>query len=118
VTSVTPIAQDCVCYLAALCHQHVNLPQLRNDLFSRMPLPCHRSYPPSEKHTSGRTTSKGADQDQMALIVRNAPDGVRELFLARRGMPSSQLAPIENAKKRAAKLRKIVKRSRNPSLSG
>jgi hypothetical protein len=54
----------------------------------------------------------------MALIVRNAPDGVRELFLARRGMPSSQLAPIENAKKRAAKLRKIVKRSRNPSLSG
>jgi NitT/TauT family transport system substrate-binding protein len=27
-----------------------------------MPLPCHQSYPPSENHTSGRTTSKGADQ--------------------------------------------------------
>jgi len=52
---------DRVCHRPALCHQHINLPKLRNDLFSRMPLPCHRSDPPSEKHTSGRTTSKGAD---------------------------------------------------------
>jgi len=33
-----------------------------------MPLPCHRSHPPSENHTSGRTTSKGADQHGEAAI--------------------------------------------------
>jgi hypothetical protein len=30
-----------------------------------MPLLCHRFYPPSEKHTSGRTTSKGADHHRI-----------------------------------------------------
>jgi hypothetical protein len=40
----------------------------------------------------------------MARIVRNAPDGVRELCMARWGMPSSQLALMESAKRRAAKL--------------
>ncbi|MCX7306940.1 MAG: hypothetical protein NTZ72_02910, partial [Afipia sp.] len=45
----------------ALRHQHIDLPKLRNNLFRCMPLPCHRSHPPSEKYTSGRTTSKGAD---------------------------------------------------------
>jgi len=34
---------DRVCDLPALCHQQINLPKLRNDLFSRMPLSCHRS---------------------------------------------------------------------------
>jgi hypothetical protein len=34
-----------------------------------MPLPCHQSYPPSENHTSGRTTSKGADQDDTATNI-------------------------------------------------
>ncbi len=58
---------DRVCDLAALCHQHINLPQFRNDLLSRMPLSCHRSYPPSENHTSGRTTSKRADHTRSAL---------------------------------------------------
>jgi putative SOS response-associated peptidase YedK len=42
--------------------------------------------------------------DYMAPIVRNAPDGVRELCMARWGMPSSQLALMERAKKRAAKI--------------
>jgi putative SOS response-associated peptidase YedK len=40
----------------------------------------------------------------MAPIVRNAPDGVRELMMARWGMPSSQFASMQSAKKRAAKI--------------
>ncbi|MCX7307174.1 MAG: hypothetical protein NTZ72_04175, partial [Afipia sp.] len=51
----------------ALRHQHIDLPKLRNNLFRCMPLPCHRSHPPSEKYTSGRTTSKGADQGNFFL---------------------------------------------------
>jgi hypothetical protein len=39
-----------------------------------------------------------------SAIVRNAPDGVRELMLARWGMPSSNEALFEAAKKRARKL--------------
>jgi putative SOS response-associated peptidase YedK len=42
--------------------------------------------------------------DYSAPIVRNAADGVRELTRARWGMPSSQLALMDAAKKRAAKL--------------
>jgi len=46
----------------------------------------------------------GVFPDYMAPIVRNAPDGVRELAMARWGMPSSQFALVEATKKRAAKL--------------
>jgi putative SOS response-associated peptidase YedK len=46
----------------------------------------------------------GIFPDYRAPIVRNAPDGVRELMLARWGMPSSQLALMEATKKRAAKM--------------
>lgn len=46
----------------------------------------------------------GIFPDYPAPIVRNAPDGVRELALARWGMPSSQFALMEATKKRAAKL--------------
>jgi putative SOS response-associated peptidase YedK len=46
----------------------------------------------------------GIFPDYMAPIVRNAPDGGRELCMARWGMPSSQYALMESAKKRAAKL--------------
>jgi putative SOS response-associated peptidase YedK len=42
--------------------------------------------------------------DYMAPIVRNAPDGVRELAKSRWGMPTSQFALMETCKKRAAKL--------------
>ncbi|MCX7355074.1 MAG: hypothetical protein NTY59_09630, partial [Alphaproteobacteria bacterium] len=45
----------------ALAAQNINLPQLRNDLFCRVSLPRHRRPPSWQKHTSGRTTSKGAD---------------------------------------------------------
>src|ERR1700759_1219127 len=46
----------------------------------------------------------GIFPDYRAPIVRNAPDGVRELAMARWGMPSSQFALMESTKKRAAKL--------------
>jgi putative SOS response-associated peptidase YedK len=46
----------------------------------------------------------GVFPDYRAPIVRNAPDGVRELAMARWGMPSSQFALMEATKKRAAKL--------------
>ena len=42
--------------------------------------------------------------DYIAPIVRNGADGKRELVKARWGMPSSQLALIQAAKKRAEKL--------------
>ena len=45
----------------------------------------------------------GVFPDYPAPIVRNTPDG-RELAMARWGMPSSQFALMESAKKRAAKL--------------
>lgn len=43
--------------------------------------------------------------DYMAPIVRNAPDGVRELTRARWGMPSSSKALFDAASRRADKLR-------------
>ena len=46
----------------------------------------------------------GVFPDYMAPIVRTASDGVRELVMARWGMPSSQMAQMQAAKKRAAKL--------------
>ena len=46
----------------------------------------------------------GVFPDYRAPIVRSAPDGVRELTLARWGMPSSSQALFEGTKKRAAKL--------------
>jgi hypothetical protein len=46
----------------------------------------------------------GIFPDTMAPVVRNAPDGVRELMMARWGMPSSQFVQMQDAKKRVAKL--------------
>ncbi|WP_374250350.1 SOS response-associated peptidase [Xanthobacter sp.] len=46
----------------------------------------------------------GIFPDYEAPIVRTGDDGVREIAMARWGMPSSQLALMEAAKKRAAKL--------------
>ncbi len=46
----------------------------------------------------------GIYPDYPAPIVRNAPDGVRELSLARWGMPSSHQALFDATKKRAQKL--------------
>jgi hypothetical protein len=41
-------------------------------------------------------------------VVRNAPDGVRELAMLRWGMPSSQKAQLDAASKREDKLRALV----------
>jgi hypothetical protein len=46
----------------------------------------------------------GIFTDTMAPVVRNAPDGVRELMMARWGMPSSQFALMQSVKAKAAKL--------------
>jgi putative SOS response-associated peptidase YedK len=46
----------------------------------------------------------GIFPDYQAPIVRNAPDGTRELMMARWGMPSSSKALMDATKKRAAKL--------------
>jgi putative SOS response-associated peptidase YedK len=46
----------------------------------------------------------GISPDYMAPVVRNAPDGVRELAMLGWGMPSSQFAQMQATKKRAAKL--------------
>jgi putative SOS response-associated peptidase YedK len=46
----------------------------------------------------------GIFPDYAAPVVRNASDGVRELAMARWGMPSSQRAILDAAKKRAQKL--------------
>ncbi|MDO9413804.1 MAG: SOS response-associated peptidase family protein [Pseudolabrys sp.] len=46
----------------------------------------------------------GVFPDYSAPVVRNAPDGVRELAKLRWGMPSSSFALMEATKKRAAKL--------------
>ncbi|MCX7307150.1 MAG: SOS response-associated peptidase family protein [Afipia sp.] len=47
----------------------------------------------------------GVFPDYRAPVVRNAPDGVRELAMLRWGMPSSSKAQLDAASKRADKLR-------------
>src|SRR5262249_9189092 len=53
---------DCVHHILALRDQNIDLPQLRNDLFRLVSLPCHCSPPGCQRHTSSRTTSMGVDQ--------------------------------------------------------
>jgi putative SOS response-associated peptidase YedK len=55
--------------------------------------------------TGNLPSMPGVFPDYSAPIVRNAPDGVRELSLARWGMPSSQFAQMQATKKRAEKLK-------------
>lgn len=47
----------------------------------------------------------GVFPDYKAPVVRNAPDGIRELAMPRWGIPSSSQALMEAAGKRADKLR-------------
>ena len=57
------------------------------------------------RDTTGNLPSlPGIYPDYPAPIVRNAPDGVRELAMVRWGMPSSKKAIFEAAKKRAGTL--------------
>src|SRR6476659_7841327 len=57
-----PDLADCVHQVLALRDQNIDLPQLRNDLFRLVSLPCHCSPPECQRHTSSRTTSMGVDQ--------------------------------------------------------
>ncbi len=54
--------------------------------------------------TGNMPTLPGIYPDYLAPIVRTAADGVRELTMARWGMPSSEQAQFEATKKRAEKL--------------
>src|SRR5262249_25969533 len=56
-----PDLADCVHHVLALRDQNIDLPQLRDDLFRLVSLPCHCSPPGCQRHTSSRTTSMGGN---------------------------------------------------------
>src|SRR5262249_15749887 len=56
-----PHLADCLHHVLALRDQNLDLPQLRDDLFRLVSLPCHCSPPGCQRHTSSRTTSMGVD---------------------------------------------------------
>ncbi len=79
-----------------------------------MPLPRHRSHPPWSKHTSGRTTSKGADhlttvriiptlqtvdtKPRLIHMAKTAPKATSSSIVNRtvpRRLPNSELRPRE-----------------------
>src|SRR6478752_5136185 len=64
-----PDLADCVHQVLALRDQNIDLPQLRNDLFRLVSLPCHCSPPECQRHTSSRTTSMGADHRDATKIL-------------------------------------------------
>src|SRR5262249_38071091 len=72
-----PDLADCVRYVLALRDQNIDLPQLRNDLFRLVTLPCHCSPPRCQRHTSSRTTSMGADHYQRLSIDWDAANPMR-----------------------------------------
>lgn len=49
-----PDRRNCIRNRPSLGAKNVNLSQLRNNLFHRVSLPCHRRPPLSQKQTSGR----------------------------------------------------------------
>src|SRR5262249_1338494 len=58
-----PDLADCVHHVLALRDQNIDLPQLRDDLFRLVSLPCHCSPPGCQRHTSSRTTLMGVNHD-------------------------------------------------------
>src|SRR5262249_15669265 len=66
-----PDLADCIHHVLALRDQNIDLPQLRDDLFRLVSLPCHCSPPGCQRHTSSRTTSMGVDQRPLCPL----PDG-------------------------------------------
>src|SRR6185437_13171752 len=64
-----PDLADCVHQVLALRDQNIDLPQLRNDLFRLVSLPCHCSPPECQRHTSSRTTSMGVDQSSGLTLL-------------------------------------------------
>src|SRR5215813_2071547 len=64
-----PDLADCVQHILALRDQNIDLPQLRDNLFGLVSLPCHCSPPGCQRHTSSRTTSMGVDH-RIAMAAR------------------------------------------------
>src|SRR5262249_53310816 len=62
-----PDLADRVHHVLALRDQNIDLPQLRNDLFRLVSLPCHCSPPGCQRHTSSRTSSMGVDHTSSLL---------------------------------------------------
>src|SRR5262249_28719659 len=56
-------------HVLALRDQNIDLPQLRDDLFRLVSLPCHCSPPGCQRHTSSRTTSMGVDHDDDCNLI-------------------------------------------------
>src|SRR5262249_43821109 len=67
-----PDLADCIHHVLALRDQNIDLPQLRDDLFRLVSLPCHCSPPGCQRHTSSRTTSMGVDQMCSTMLLRPA----------------------------------------------
>jgi putative SOS response-associated peptidase YedK len=86
-----------------------------------------RAFTRAIRDTSGNLPPMpGVFPDYSAPIVRNAPDGVRELALARWGMPTPQNILMEAVKKKAAKLdakgkaydfKALLKAERDPGVT-
>src|SRR5262249_30993435 len=72
-----PHLSYCVPYVLAMRDQNIDLPQLRNDLFRLVSLPCHCSPPGCQRHTSSRTTSMGVDHYQRLSIDWDAANPMR-----------------------------------------
>src|SRR5262249_10219670 len=64
-----PYRADCIPHVLALRDENIDLPQLRDDLFRLVSLPCHCSPPGCQRHTSSRTTSMGADHDDFSRYI-------------------------------------------------
>src|SRR4029453_15652794 len=78
-----PDLADCVHHVLALRNQNIHLPQLRDDLFRLVSLPCHCSPPGCQRHTSSRTTSMGVDHS----VTMRANRKCRRKDLSRRKIP-------------------------------
>src|SRR5262249_61939166 len=68
-----PDLADCVHHVLTLRDQNIDLPQLRDDLFRLVSLPCHCSPPGCQRHTSSRTTSMGVDQSEVEGFLGTGP---------------------------------------------
>src|SRR6476661_1088972 len=86
-----PDLADCVHQVLALRDQNIDLPQLRNDLFRLVSLPCHCSPPECQRHTSSRTTSMGVDQ------FSKAPSYWPRLRAAQRSPPPASIICIDTS---------------------
>src|SRR5262249_55600316 len=92
-----PDLADCVHHVLALRNQNIDLPQLRNDLFRLVSLPCHCSPPGCQRHTSSRTTSMGVDQPHTAppsAAVQEPTDQAEITVSAQASSPTPPLRTV------------------------